>query len=81
MLIFIGANKGLINIKGNLTRTVKVIVDEGVSEGGAESIKLKAENEKAPMSIVGIMINKFMEALKPKKIIPINNGIVEKNIP
>jgi hypothetical protein len=77
----IGINKGLMNIKGNLINMVKIIVEAGVSVGGAERIKLKEENEKAANSIPGIIISKLRFFQKSKKAIPNIKGIIQNRDP
>ena len=77
----IGMNKGLININGNLTSIVKIIVDAGVSVGGTERIRLKEENENAANKIPGIKIKRFIPFHSSKKIIPKSKGTVEKMQP
>ena len=74
-------NNGLINITGNLINTVKVIVDDGLSVGGVESIKLKQEKEKAARIIPELTINKFITFHILKKNIPIRRGTNEKTQP
>ncbi len=64
VLSVIGLNNGLMNINGNFIKRVNVIVDEGVSDGGAESNRLNAENEKALIIIAGTIINKFIDVHK-----------------
>jgi hypothetical protein len=73
----IGINNGLMNIKGNLISIVRIIVDAGVSVGGAERIKLKEENENAANSIPAIKINRFIVFHNSKKTIPSTKGTVE----
>ena len=55
----IGINNGLMNIRGNLIKIVRIIVEAGVSVGGAERIKLNEENENAANIVPGIKINKL----------------------
>jgi hypothetical protein len=73
----IGTKRGLIKIKGNLISIVKIIVEAGVSVGGADKIKLNEENENAANKIPGIRINKFIPFHNSKKIIPNIKGTVE----
>ena len=77
--LLIGIKRGVINIRGNLTRTVKTMVLEGVSEGGTERIRLKLANDNAPTIIPPIMTIKFIDGSKDKKIAPKIRGIKEKN--
>ena len=74
----IGINNGLMNIRGNLIKIVKIIVEAGVSVGGTERIKLNEENENAANIIPDIKINKLRFFHSSKKIIPNNRGIMEK---
>ena len=73
----IGINSGLMNIKGNLIKIVRIIVEAGVSVGGTERIKLNDENENDANIIPGININKLRLFHSSKKIIPNNRGIME----
>ena len=73
----IGINNGLMNIKGNLTKIVRIIVEAGVSVGGTERIKLNDENENDANIIPGININKLRLFHSSKKIIPSNRGTME----
>jgi len=74
-------NSGLIKSKGNLTKTVRIIVFAGVSVGGAESIRLNEENAKAATKIPSIIIKIFNETHNPKSNIPRINGTIEKMHP
>ena len=74
----IGMNKGLMNIKGNLIRIVKIIVEAGVSVGGTERIRLKEEKENAANKIPGIKIKRFNPFHNSKKMTPKSKGTVEK---
>ena len=80
-VIMIGMNKGLMNNNGNLINIVRIMVDAGVSVGGAERIKLKDENENAANNIPGININKFIVFHNSKKIIPRMRGTRENKHP
>ena len=71
-------NSGLIKSKGNLTKTVRIIVFDGVSVGGVESIRLNEENAKAATKIPSIIIKIFNEIHNPKINIPKINGTIEK---
>jgi hypothetical protein len=51
-----GLKRALINNKGNLIIIVKIIVFEGVSDGGTDRIALKQENEKDAIIIPRIII-------------------------
>lgn len=65
-----------MNIKGNFTNMVRIIVEAGVSVGGADKIKLKEENENADNKIPGIKINKLIVFHNSKKAIPKIRGTV-----
>ncbi len=73
----IGINNGLMNIKGNLIKIVRIIVEAGVSVGGAERIKLNEENENAAKTIPGIKINKLMLFHSSKNTMPNKRGTME----
>ena len=73
----IGINNGLMNIRGNLIKIVKIIVEAGVSVGGAERIKLNEENENAAKTIPGIKINKLKLFHSSKNTKPNNRGTME----
>ena len=60
--IVTGMNKGLMNIKGNLIRTVKTIVFPGVSVEGTERIRLKLANAKPATIIPRITMMRFIES-------------------
>jgi len=79
--IAIGINNGLMNIKGNLIRIVRIIVFAGVSVGGTERIKLKEENENADKIIPGIKIKRLMSLHSSRNIIPRIKGTVENMHP
>ena len=74
----IGMNKGLMNIKGNLIRIVKIIVEAGVSVGGTERIRLKEEKENAANKIPSIKIKRFIPFHSSKKMTPKSKGTIEK---
>ena len=57
--IVTGMNKGLMNIKGNLIRTVKTIVFPGVSVEGTERIRLKLANAKLPNVCIDLGKNNY----------------------
>ena len=73
-----GMKSGLIKSNGNFIKTVRIIVLDGVSVGGAESIRLNEENAKAATKTPSIIIKIFNEAHNPKIIIPKINGTREK---
>lgn len=73
-----GMKSGLIKSNGNFIKTVRIIVLDGVSVGGAESIRLNEENAKAATKIPSIIIKIFNETHNPKINIPKINGTIEK---
>jgi hypothetical protein len=78
--LLIGIKRGVINIRGNLTRTVKTMVLEGVSEGITERIRLKLAKDNAPTIIPPKMTIKFIDGSKDKKTAPKIRGIKENNV-
>ena len=60
--IVTGINKGLMNIKGNLIRTVKIIVFPGVSVEGTERIRLKLANANPATTIPMMIMMRFIES-------------------
>ncbi len=58
-----GMKSGLIKSNGNLIKTVRIIVLDGVSVGGAESIRLNEENAKAATKTPSIIIKIFNEVV------------------
>ncbi len=75
-----GINRGLMNIIGNLTKIVKIIVLAGISVGGTERINEKLENASAAMIIPKAIKRKFIWISK-NKITPRIKGMVEKTQP
>ena len=51
-----GTKSGLMKIKGNLTAKVRIIVLEGISDGGTDKIKEKLEKASEATRIPGMMI-------------------------
>ena len=71
----------LKNIRGNLTIIVKIMVYEGVSDGGTDKIELKQEKANAATIIATIIIPIFNAFQSESKTIPIIKGKIEKRTP
>jgi len=74
-------NSGLMNIRGNLIRTVKIIVFCGISVGETDKMTLKQEKENAAARIPRIIMVRFIVLQNEKIIRPKNSGTIEKIAP
>jgi len=77
----IGIKSGLMNNRGNLINTVRIIVLAGVVVGGTDNIRLKLAKDNAVINIPTINRIKLAEIGKDKNIYPKTRGIDENMIP
>jgi len=77
----IGIKSGLINNRGNLISTVRIIVFAGVVVGGADNIRLKLAKDNAAIIIPTTKRIIFIESGKDKNKYPKIRGIDENIMP